>query len=194
MGGRGSGSSGGKNPIANLNGKNSFDKMYGDSKKAENLTTDQLREGYNNNFPNISGASKQQFDFLANYANKNGYQVKIEMHRSMTPSTNGMVLYGSKTIYINPNRTLSQQTKTLAHEIGHSKLHNPNNGRSMSEAMKEMEAEGFAKMVTDNFKMTNDSSKYYIEGWRQRDPNIPNNYLDTNQQYLINTYNDMFGY
>jgi hypothetical protein len=82
--------------------------------------------------------------------------------------TNGSCSYRSPiTITLNPNRSLLQQAKTLAHELGHALLHCGENytGHDVKSAM-ELEAESVAFIVLQHFGVdSGDYSFGYISHW-----------------------------
>jgi N-terminal domain of anti-restriction factor ArdC/IrrE N-terminal-like domain len=82
--------------------------------------------------------------------------------------TNGTCSYRSPiTITLNPNRSLLQQAKTLAHELGHALLHCGENytGHDAKSAM-ELEAESVAFIVLQHFGVdSGDYSFGYISHW-----------------------------
>lgn len=128
-----------------------------------------------------------------------GYKVKFA-DPPASKTANGQVHYPSRTIYVKPTRSLSQQVKTLAHELGHSQLHtkNPrfkNMKASKKTKVQEMEAETFANMVTNKFGMKNEASKYYVEMWRVHNPRdvVSKTYLKTSSKpHLTKLFNQVF--
>jgi N-terminal domain of anti-restriction factor ArdC/IrrE N-terminal-like domain len=108
---------------------------------------------------------------LKNLAVSKGFEV-VEANLG---ETNGRCSYRSPiTITLNPNRSLLQQAKTLAHELGHALLHCGENytGHDAKSAM-ELEAESVAFIVLHHFGV--DSGNYsfgYISHWVASDTDL----------------------
>lgn len=162
--------------------------------KEENLTEQQFRDRLSIEFEKISGATQEQFDFLLNFAQSKGWKIKQEPTILGRTTPNGLARYREKEITLNSNRTLSQKTKSLAHEIYHMRNHAPGKaGHKATREGKEMEADTFAQMITEKFGIKNNSSQLYVEGWRRRG-GLDSIYLNQGrpQQDLLDTYNEMF--
>jgi hypothetical protein len=101
---------------------------------------------------------------LKEFATSKGFRVVEEE----MGETNGSCSYRSPiTITLNPNRSLLQQAKTLAHELGHALLHCGENytGHDAKSAM-ELEAESVAFVVLQHFGIdSGDYSFGYINHW-----------------------------
>jgi hypothetical protein len=101
---------------------------------------------------------------LKEFATSKGFRVVEEE----MGETNGSCSYRSPiTITLNPNRSLLQQAKTLAHELGHALLHCGENytGHDAKSAM-ELEAESVAFVVLQHFGIdSGDYSFGYISHW-----------------------------
>jgi N-terminal domain of anti-restriction factor ArdC/IrrE N-terminal-like domain len=101
---------------------------------------------------------------LKEFATSKGFRVVEEE----MGETNGSCSYHSPiTITLNPNRSLLQQAKTLAHELGHALLHCGENytGHDAKSAM-ELEAESVAFVVLQHFGIdSGDYSFGYISHW-----------------------------
>jgi hypothetical protein len=101
---------------------------------------------------------------LKEFATNKGFRVVEEE----MGETNGSCSYRSPiTITLNPNRSLLQQAKTLAHELGHALLHCGENytGHDAKSAM-ELEAESVAFVVLQHFGIdSGDYSFGYISHW-----------------------------
>ncbi|RMD72112.1 MAG: ImmA/IrrE family metallo-endopeptidase [Cyanobacteria bacterium J149] len=199
MGGRGSGTAG--QIDTRITTESNYTKLQREQNKLvkQKLTKEQLKEEYLKADEKISGGTQQHLEFLVNYANKVGYKVKFKDPPVKNATANGMVHYPSKTIYIKPSRTTSQQVKSLAHEIAHSQLHSKQQrmtklARGRREKLQEIEAESFANMVTNKFGMKNDASKYYREMWRVHNKNhkVSRNYYNVAKSHITKVYKDMF--
>jgi hypothetical protein len=101
---------------------------------------------------------------LKEFATSKGFRVVEEE----MGETNGSCSYAAPiTITLNPNRSLLQQAKTLAHELGHALLHCGENytGHDAKSSM-ELEAESVAFVVLQHFGMdSGDYSFGYISHW-----------------------------
>jgi IrrE N-terminal-like domain/N-terminal domain of anti-restriction factor ArdC len=112
----------------------------------------------------LEGDDNGVLNALKEFAASKGFRV-VEADLG---ETNGSCSYRSPiTITLNPNRSLLQQAKTLAHELGHALLHCGENytGHDVKSAM-ELEAESVAFIVLQHFGV--DSGEYsfgYISHW-----------------------------
>jgi N-terminal domain of anti-restriction factor ArdC/IrrE N-terminal-like domain len=101
---------------------------------------------------------------LKEFATSKGFNVVEEDLRE----NNGSCSYAAPiTITLNPNRSLLQQAKTLAHELGHALLHCGENytGHDAKSSM-ELEAESVAFVVLQHFGIdSGDHSFGYISHW-----------------------------
>lgn len=196
MGGRGSSNNGGSGSTTKLSAKQALRRASQKRAKIkeENLTIQQFRDRLNLEFSKISGATQKQFDFLLDFAKSKGWKVTEQDTILGRTTPNGLAKFKEGEIILNSNRTLSQKTKSLAHEIYHLRNHAPKRaGHKGSTEGKEMEADTFAQMVTQRFGMKNNSSQLYVEGWRRRG-NLDSIYLNRGrpQRDLLDTYNEMF--
>jgi hypothetical protein len=112
----------------------------------------------------LEGNDNGVLDALKEFATSKGFRVVEEE----MGETNGSCSYAAPiTITLNPNRSLLQQAKTLAHELGHALLHCGENytGHDAKSAM-ELEAESVAFVVLQHFGMdSGDYSFGYISHW-----------------------------
>jgi hypothetical protein len=112
----------------------------------------------------LEGDDNGVLDALKGFAASKGFRV-VEADLG---ETNGSCSYRSPiTITLNPNRSLLQQAKTLAHELGHALLHCGENytGHDAKSAM-ELEAESVAFIVLQHFGVdSGDYSFGYISHW-----------------------------
>ncbi len=112
----------------------------------------------------LEGDDRGVLNALKEFAASKGFRV-VEANLG---EINGSCSYRSPiTITLNPNRSLLQQAKTLAHELGHALLHCGENytGHDTKSAM-ELEAESVAFVVLQHFGV--DSGEYscgYISHW-----------------------------
>jgi IrrE N-terminal-like domain/N-terminal domain of anti-restriction factor ArdC len=112
----------------------------------------------------LEGDDNGVLNALKDFAINKGFEVVAED----LGETNGRCSYRSPiTITLNPNRSLLQQAKTLAHELGHALLHCGENytGHDAKSAM-ELEAESVAFIVLQHFGVdSGDYSFGYISHW-----------------------------
>jgi N-terminal domain of anti-restriction factor ArdC/IrrE N-terminal-like domain len=112
----------------------------------------------------LEGDDQGLLQALKEFASNKGFWVLAED----MGETNGTCSYRSPiTITLNPNRSLLQQAKTLAHELGHALLHCGENytGHDAKSAM-ELEAESVAFIVLQHFGLdSGDYSFGYISHW-----------------------------
>jgi hypothetical protein len=112
----------------------------------------------------LEGDDHGVLNALKEFATSKGFRVVAED----MGETNGSCSYKSPiTITLNPNRSLLQQAKTLAHELGHALLHCGENytGHDAKSAM-ELEAESVAFIVLQHFGVdSGDYSFGYISHW-----------------------------
>jgi hypothetical protein len=112
----------------------------------------------------LEGDDNGVLDALKGFAISKGFNVVEED----MGETKGSCSYRSPiTITLNPNRSLLQQAKTLAHELGHALLHCGENytGHDAKSVM-ELEAESVAFIVLQHFGVdSGDYSFGYISHW-----------------------------
>jgi hypothetical protein len=112
----------------------------------------------------LEGDDRGVLNALKEFATSKGFRVVEEE----MGETNGSCSHRSPiTITLNPNRSLLQQAKTLAHELGHALLHCGENytGHDAKSAM-ELEAESVAFVVLHHFGLdSGDYSFGYISHW-----------------------------
>jgi IrrE N-terminal-like domain len=112
----------------------------------------------------LEGDDNGVLDALKEFATSKGFSVVAKD----LGETNGSCSYKSPiTITLNPNRSLLQQAKTLAHELGHALLHCGENytGHDAKSVM-ELEAESVAFVVLQHFGVdSGDYSFGYISHW-----------------------------
>lgn len=104
---------------------------------------------------------------LAGLAEHLGYRVA---HASLG-GPNGRCIYEARLIEIEPSNDPAQQAKTLAHEIGHALMHDPEVAPlGMPTALMEIEAESVAFSVMDALGVdSTDYSLGYVAGWARGD-------------------------
>ncbi len=112
----------------------------------------------------LEGDDNGILNALKSFAASKGFRVVEEDLGEI----NGRCSYKSPiTITLNPNRSLLQQAKTLAHELGHALLHCGENYTGHdSKSVMELEAESVAFVVLQHFGV--DSGEYscgYISHW-----------------------------
>ena len=103
---------------------------------------------------------------LTEFANSIGFCV--ERPESLDSGANGDTNHSSGIIRVVSSNSEAQQAKTLAHEIGHALLHDPESvtTKDLTRGLKELEAESAAYVICTALGM--DASDYsfgYVAGW-----------------------------
>lgn len=113
---------------------------------------------------------------LAGLVEADGYRVLRVEHEGMIGGANGLTDYTARTVAVRTNMDPAAQVKTLAHELGHVRLHGPDNPDwAGHRGIGEVEAESVALMIGAAHGM--DTSSYsvsYVSGWagtvKDKDP------------------------
>lgn len=99
-----------------------------------------------------------------------GFKVLRVPHEGMIHGANGMTDWGARTVAVRENMDPAAQVKTLAHELGHVLLHDPEDADARHHrGIGEVEAESVALMVGVAHGM--DTSGYtipYVSTWAAR--------------------------
>ena len=106
------------------------------------------------------------FDRLTEFAHSIGF--RVERPESLDSGANGDTTHSSGLIRVVSTNSEAQQAKTLAHEIGHALLHDPEyvTTKDLSRGLKELEAESTAYVICTALGMdTSDYSFGYVLGW-----------------------------
>jgi len=106
------------------------------------------------------------FDRLTEFAHSIGF--RVERPESLTSGANGDTTHASGVIRVVSTNSEAQQAKTLAHEIAHALLHDPESvtAKDLSRGLKELEAESTAYVICTALGMdTSDYSFGYVLGW-----------------------------
>lgn len=107
------------------------------------------------------------WDGLATLVEAEGYRVLRVEHEGLIHSANGLTDYSAHTVAVRMNMDPAAQVKTLAHELGHVRLHGPDNPDwAKHRGVGEVEAESVALMIGAAHGM--DTSSYsvsYVSGW-----------------------------
>jgi antirestriction protein ArdC len=106
------------------------------------------------------------FDRLTEFAHSIGF--RVERPESLESGANGDTTHSSGLIRVVSSNSEAQQAKTLAHEIGHALLHDPEYlvTKDLSRGLKELEAESTAYVICTALGMdTSDYSFGYVLGW-----------------------------
>lgn len=193
MGGRGAGGGGGnKGSGGGIGGKREeFREMGKGLQKShettKNLSLSEVGKLGRDAYKNISGGRMAQYNALKQQAQKSGWTV---IEKSL-PKGNGVANHANKTITINKDLNTAQKTRTLVHEITHTKLHS---GSSKPTAQKEIEAEMTTRMVADQLGIKGNSnySNHYINGW-QRHGNISRSELKNYEKDVMKAYDEIMG-
>jgi len=103
---------------------------------------------------------------LTDFADGIGF--RVERPWSLESGANGDTDHAAGLIRVATNNDGAQQVKTLAHEIGHALLHDPEvaSTRDLARELKELEAESVAYVICRALGMeTGDYSFGYVVGW-----------------------------
>lgn len=106
------------------------------------------------------------FSSLTEFAQSLGFHV--ERPQSLESGANGDTTHSLGRIRVAASNSEAQQVKTLAHEIGHALLHDPEIPvtKELSRGLKELEAESTAYVICTALGMdTGDYSLGYVAGW-----------------------------
>jgi len=112
------------------------------------------------------GAPEGVFSKLTAFAESLGFSV--ERPSALESGANGDTDHREGRIRVATNNADAQQVKTLAHEIGHALLHDPDgvSTRDMTRGLKELEAESIAYVTCRALGMeTGEYSFGYVVGW-----------------------------
>lgn len=104
---------------------------------------------------------------LAALVEAEGFAVLRVEHEGMIRGANGLTDFAARTVAVRTNMDPAAQVKTLAHELGHVRLHGPDNPDwAKHRGIGEVEAESVALMIGAAHGM--DTSSYsvsYVSGW-----------------------------
>jgi hypothetical protein len=104
---------------------------------------------------------------LAALVEADGYRVLRVEHEDMIHGANGLTDFQARTVAVRTNMDPAAQVKTLAHELGHVRLHGPDSPDWVGHrGVGEVEAESVALMIGAAHGM--DTSSYsvsYVSGW-----------------------------
>lgn len=104
---------------------------------------------------------------LAGLVDADGYQVLRVEHEGMIGGASGLTDFAARTVSVRMSMDPAAQVKTLAHELGHVRLHGPDNPDwDRHRGTGEVEAESVALMIGAAHGM--DTSSYsvpYVSGW-----------------------------
>jgi hypothetical protein len=106
------------------------------------------------------------FATLTEFAQGIGF--RVERPQSLDSGANGDTSHSEGRIRVVSSNSEAQQTKTLAHEIGHALLHDPGveATKDLERGLKELEAESTAYVICTALGMdTSDYSFGYVAGW-----------------------------
>ena len=106
------------------------------------------------------------FEKLTVFAETIGF--RVERPESLDSGANGDTSHVSGLIRVVSSNSEAQQAKTLAHEIGHALLHDPESAttKDLTRGLKELEAESAAYVICTALGMdTSDYSFGYVAGW-----------------------------
>jgi hypothetical protein len=106
------------------------------------------------------------FEKLTVFAESIGF--RVERPESLESGANGDTTHSEGRIRVVASNSEAQQAKTLAHEIGHALLHDPESPatKDVARGLKELEAESAAYVICTTLGI--DSSDYsfgYVAGW-----------------------------
>ena len=106
------------------------------------------------------------FEKLVTFAQSIGF--RVERPEALDSGANGDTTHAQGLIRVVASNSPAQQTKTLAHEIGHALLHDPESPttKDVERGRKELEAESTAYVICTALGMdTSDYSFGYVAGW-----------------------------
>ena len=106
------------------------------------------------------------FATLTEFANTIGF--RVELPETLESGANGDTTYSLGRIRVLASNSGAQQVKTLAHEIGHALLHDPEVPaiKELTRGLMELEAESTAYVICAALGMdTSDYSFGYVAGW-----------------------------
>ena len=106
------------------------------------------------------------FERLTEFAHNIGF--RVERPESLDSGANGDTTHSSGLIRVVSANSEAQQAKTLAHEIGHALLHDPESvpTKDLTRGLKELEAESTAYVICTALGIdTSDYSFGYVLGW-----------------------------
>jgi len=106
------------------------------------------------------------FNTLVEFAGSIGF--RVERPKSLESVANGDTTHSLGRIRVVASNSEAQQVKTLAHEIGHALLHDPEvpATNELTRGLKELEAESTAYVICTALGMdTSDYSFGYVAGW-----------------------------
>ena len=106
------------------------------------------------------------FASLTEFAQNLGF--RVERPQSLESAANGDTTHSLGRIRVVASNSEAQQVKTLAHEIGHALLHDPEvpSSKELTRGLKELEAESTAYVICTALEMdTSDYSFGYVAGW-----------------------------
>jgi hypothetical protein len=106
------------------------------------------------------------FERLTEFAHDIGF--RVERPETLESGANGDTNHAEGLIRVVSANSEAQQTKTLAHEIAHALLHDPElvSTKDLSRGLKELEAESTAYVICTALGMdTSDYSFGYVLGW-----------------------------
>jgi hypothetical protein len=106
------------------------------------------------------------FEKLTVFAQGIGF--RVERPESLESGANGDTTHSEGRIRVVASNSEAQQAKTLAHEIGHALLHDPESPvtKDVARGLKELEAESCAYVICTALGMdTSDYSFGYVAGW-----------------------------
>ena len=155
------------------------DKLKEHYDKIKEIPIEKQREtlkNANDNYNKISNADKV-YSKLKDYAKSQGYKVR----EGTDIPGNGQTVFkksgGAPEIIIRPTMSKEGKIKTLAHEIGHAKLHDPAKGYRPNKGIKELEAETIGHMFAGKHGIKTEGYSYtYTTGWMQK-YNVPKSYI-----------------
>ncbi len=101
---------------------------------------------------------------LVSFADSLGFSVTD--HDFDGSGVNGDCSHGSKAIRVELSNSGAQRVKTLAHEISHALLHDPETSPALERGTKELEAESSAYVICKTLGLDSDGYSFgYVAGW-----------------------------
>ncbi|MEM6398678.1 MAG: ImmA/IrrE family metallo-endopeptidase [Cyanobacteria bacterium P01_A01_bin.68] len=162
--------------------------------KIKNRPVEELRAEVNkanDNYNKVQNADKI-YQKMIEYAKSKGYKFE----ESSNIPGNGRALMSNKKptlITVKPNLSTEGKIKTLAHELGHARLHHVSKGK-INKGIKEFEAETVGHMVAGKYGIDTKNYSYtYTTGWLQRE-GVGKSQIDASFSNSLSAYYDIVNY
>ncbi|MDQ0575244.1 ArdC family protein [Agromyces albus] len=106
------------------------------------------------------------WDGLAAIARDEGFSLSMVTNVSELRGANGVTDFGARAVMVRGNMDTAARVKTLAHELAHIRMHEPESDASSHRGIGEVEAESVALMIGAAHGMdTSDYTIPYVSSW-----------------------------